>query len=327
MHFVRVLLGSKGLTRAALPSGTLRLQKLRRWPSGRRGSGSEPYALWGTSLGNPTLLLVRGTTLVASVSPYVVLTREEHAGRFAELSGVARELNAELLRDLAKRLPHRVDSPVWITGARLFDPTTGTATTGQNVVVFRDRIVGLREARLRQGDGDRREGWNAPTRPHRFPCPHGRLGQAPGHRFRSDSRSRRGERPHLAPGPDAPASTRASTSARIFASGFLEEIGLQRLTAASQCRPPRRRWTGCGSTRTTVSGGIRDLQLDAACLREADGCEAHRWGSRLGARPGVHDRRAGHPRRVRRDQPHQPAPAGVRAPAGERDPRTRSASR
>jgi hypothetical protein len=104
----------------------------------------QAYALWGTSLGSPTLLLVRGTTLVASVSPYVALTREEHEGRFAELSGVARELNAELLRDLAKRLTHRVDGPVWITGARLFDPVTGTITSGQNVVVFRDRIVGLR---------------------------------------------------------------------------------------------------------------------------------------------------------------------------------------
>ena len=144
MHFVRVLLGSKGLTRAALPSGTLRLQKLRQVTVGPSRERVQAYALWGTSLGNPTLLLVRGTTLVASVSPYVVLTREEHAGRFAELSGVARELNAELLRDLAKRLTHRVDGPVWITGARLFDPLTGTATTGQNVVVFRDRIVGLR---------------------------------------------------------------------------------------------------------------------------------------------------------------------------------------
>jgi hypothetical protein len=144
MHFVRILLGSKGLTRPGLPSGTLRLQKLRQVTLGPSKERLQAYALWGTSLGSPTLLLVRGTTLVASVSPYVALTREEHEGRFAELSGVARELNAELLRDLAKRLTHRVDGPVWITGARLFDPVTGTVTSGQNVVVFRDRIVGLR---------------------------------------------------------------------------------------------------------------------------------------------------------------------------------------
>ena len=144
LHFVKAMLGSKRLTRAAFPSGTLRLQKLREVTVGPSKERLQAYALWGTSIGNPALLLVRGTTLVASVSPYAVLTREEHAGRFAELSGVARELNAELLRDLSKRLTHRPDGPVWITHARLFDPVSGTAVTGQNVVLYRDRIVGVR---------------------------------------------------------------------------------------------------------------------------------------------------------------------------------------
>jgi len=144
LHFVRVMLGSKRLTRATLPSGTLRLQKLRELTIGPAKERVQAYALWGTSIGAPTLLLVRGTTLVATVNPYAVLTREEHVGRFAELSGIARDLNADLLRDLARRLTHRPDGPVWITHARLFDPVSGTATTGQNVVLFRDRIVGLR---------------------------------------------------------------------------------------------------------------------------------------------------------------------------------------
>ena len=87
MHFVRVILGSKRLTRAALPSGTLRLQKLREVAVGPGKERVQAYALWGTSIGAPTLLLARGTTLVASINPYAVLTREEHADRFAELSG------------------------------------------------------------------------------------------------------------------------------------------------------------------------------------------------------------------------------------------------
>jgi hypothetical protein len=145
MHFVPVLLGSKGMTRAALPSGTLRLQKLRPVTIGPSRQRLQAYALWGTALGNPTLLLARGSTLVAVISPSTVLTREEHQGRFAEMSAIARELNAELLRDLAKKLTHRTDGPVWITGARLFDPVSGTASTGQNVVLYRDRIVGLRQ--------------------------------------------------------------------------------------------------------------------------------------------------------------------------------------
>ncbi|HEY3586785.1 MAG TPA: amidohydrolase family protein, partial [Myxococcaceae bacterium] len=144
LHFVKVMLGSKRLTRAAFPSGILRLEKLREVTVGPSKERLQAYALWGTSIGSPPLLLVRGRTLVASVSPYSVLTREEHAGRFAELSGIARELNAELLRDLSKRLTHHPDGPVWITHARLFDPVSGTATTGQNVVLYRDRIVGVR---------------------------------------------------------------------------------------------------------------------------------------------------------------------------------------
>ena len=144
LHFVRVMLGSKRLTRAALPTGTLRLQKLREVTIGPSRERVQAYALWGMSIGSPGLLLVRGTTLVASVNPYAVLTREEHAGRFAELSGIARELNAELLRELSRKLTHRQEGPVWITHARLFDPVSGTSSTGQNVVLFRDRIVGLR---------------------------------------------------------------------------------------------------------------------------------------------------------------------------------------
>ena len=67
LHFVRVMLGSKRLTRAALPSGTLRLEKLREVTIGPSKERLQAYALWGTSIGNPTLLLVRGTTLVATV--------------------------------------------------------------------------------------------------------------------------------------------------------------------------------------------------------------------------------------------------------------------
>jgi hypothetical protein len=53
MHFARILLGSKGLTRPGLPSGTLRLQKLRQVTLGPSKERLQAYALWGTSLGSP----------------------------------------------------------------------------------------------------------------------------------------------------------------------------------------------------------------------------------------------------------------------------------
>jgi len=66
--------------------------------------------------------------------------------------------------------------------------------------------------------------------------------------------------------------------------------------------------------------GDQDLQLDAPGVREADGCGGTPAGSpRLRSCSGIHHRRAGHPRRVRRAPPHQPGSPDVR-PQGEGGP-------
>src|SRR5262249_30817003 len=90
------------------------------------------------------LLLAKGDTLIAQLSGEQVLTREPYLDRFSELSRLASELTAELLRKFSTRLTHRTDDPVWIINARIFDPEAGASTTGRNVVVHGRRIVGVR---------------------------------------------------------------------------------------------------------------------------------------------------------------------------------------
>ncbi|HUM10853.1 MAG TPA: amidohydrolase family protein [Myxococcaceae bacterium] len=143
MHQLRVLLASKGLTRAALPSGTLRLEKVRSVKVGRRVERLDAYALWGLGL-SPQVLLARGSRLVASLDPFAVLVEDGFPESFERLSALASDLSAELLVRLSRRLAHRVDGPVWITQVNIFDPATGTSSAGRNVVLYGDRIVGLR---------------------------------------------------------------------------------------------------------------------------------------------------------------------------------------
>ena len=143
IHQLRILLGTRGLSRPALPGGTLRLQRIRTVTVGSGKARLDAYALWGLGL-SPELLLARGNRLVANVSPYAVLVQEALGEGFAPLAALARELQAELAAKVSAQLAHRVDGPVWLTHVKVFDPVSRTATEGRNVVLHGGRIVGLR---------------------------------------------------------------------------------------------------------------------------------------------------------------------------------------
>jgi len=143
LHQLRMLLGSKNLTRPALPGGTIRLQKLRSVTLGPRQERFVSYALWGVGL-SPDFLLARGNQLVAELQPSGVLVREQYADSFDALSHLAADLSAEVLQQTSAKLAHRIDQPVWLTNVKVFDPAARTSTAGRNVVVYRGRIVGLR---------------------------------------------------------------------------------------------------------------------------------------------------------------------------------------
>ncbi len=142
-HELRVLLATKGLTRPALPAGAVRLEKIRTVTVGAKKERLDAYAIWGLGL-DPELVLARGNHLVADINPYAVLVEEGFPVSFEVLTALARELSAQLLSRASARLAHRVDGPVWITHAKLFDPLTGSSAEGKNVVVYRGRVVGVR---------------------------------------------------------------------------------------------------------------------------------------------------------------------------------------
>ena len=147
VHAFKVLLATRGLSRPALPSGSLRLQRLREAPVGAPGRAERltAYALWGQGLG-PTLLLGRGDHLVAVLQPGWVLAEERLLADFEALSALAEQLTGEVLGELARRLTHRVEGPLWLTNARVFDAAAGKVLpTPTSVVVFRGRITGVRD--------------------------------------------------------------------------------------------------------------------------------------------------------------------------------------
>jgi hypothetical protein len=141
IHQFDVLSRALGRPRPALPSGRVRLEKLRQVKLQKQQL--DAYALWGNGL-SPVFLLAEKGRFVGQVSPGYVLVKESLAGAFNALSALAGDLSAELLVKTSAKLRHPIDAPLWITNARIFDPTTGTASSGRNVVVFGGRIVGLR---------------------------------------------------------------------------------------------------------------------------------------------------------------------------------------
>jgi hypothetical protein len=140
--YLRLLVREPGQRCAVLPSGSLRLEKIRDVEIGT-GAAKEKvaaYALWGLSLA-PSFLLARGDRLVAELSPGEVLVEAPHASDFAALSALAGDLSNELLRTFCARLVHRVDRPLWITNVRVFDAASGKVGKPTNVGVYRDTIV------------------------------------------------------------------------------------------------------------------------------------------------------------------------------------------
>jgi imidazolonepropionase-like amidohydrolase len=78
---------------------------------------------------------------VASISPGWVLIEDAHRGEFAALSQLAADLTRDTLRALTVKVAHHIDGPLWIVGARVFDPVTAKAGPPTNVGVYGDTIV------------------------------------------------------------------------------------------------------------------------------------------------------------------------------------------
>jgi hypothetical protein len=145
--YLRALLRRPDLQLSALPTGTLKAQKLREITVGK-SEGSRrvaAYALWGIRT-EPLFVLADDTgAFFGTIAAGFVIVPDGYAAEFAQLSQLAVSLNREYLERLTRQLIHRFDRPLHIKNARVFDSHTGTLGQPTTVVVYRGRIVGVRD--------------------------------------------------------------------------------------------------------------------------------------------------------------------------------------
>ncbi|MFO1468705.1 MAG: amidohydrolase family protein [Steroidobacteraceae bacterium] len=144
--YLRALLRRPDLQLSALPTGTLKAEKLREITVGQgaRSRQVTVYALWGIRTSPLFVLADDRGGFFGTVAPGFVVVLDDYAPEFPQLSQLAASLNREYLERLARRLVHRFDRPIHIQDARVFDSHTGTLGQPTSVVIYRGRIVGVR---------------------------------------------------------------------------------------------------------------------------------------------------------------------------------------
>ncbi|OHB37906.1 MAG: amidohydrolase [Phenylobacterium sp. RIFCSPHIGHO2_01_FULL_70_10] len=142
-QFARVLLKAPGQTLPVLPSGSLKLEKVRdvTLGEGSRAKALTIYEMSGIDLEPGYVVLEADGDLFALPGAGVV--RE---GYEAELQAL-RDMNRDLAMDRAKaardKLAHSFDGPVRIADVRVFDPLTMKLGAPSDVLIEGDRIVSV----------------------------------------------------------------------------------------------------------------------------------------------------------------------------------------
>jgi len=143
---LRLLLGAPGARLPVWPSGELRAERLQdvRLPSAGAAVDAIAYAVWGFDVIPKFVLADAKGRFLGTVSGWEVLIDERFAGEFQALSRLGEELDREYLGRLTRSLTHRFDRPVYFTNVHVFDAAAGTVTPSTSVVVFGQRIAGVR---------------------------------------------------------------------------------------------------------------------------------------------------------------------------------------
>ena len=102
------------------------------------------WALWGLDVSPMFVLGGKDGSLEGFLSPAFIIIDDRFASRYTELSRLAQDLSADVLRRLTTSVTHRYPGPIYLTKARVFDAVAGTMGDPTTVVVFGDEIVGVR---------------------------------------------------------------------------------------------------------------------------------------------------------------------------------------
>jgi Amidohydrolase family len=140
--YAHVLAKTPGGELDVLPSGRLRLEKLRAVivGEGPQKAQLEAYLLSGVDLTPEILLLDQHGRLFAHLSGSI-LVREGYEKQYQALKVLGESLTLERLQALQKKVAHAYESPIRIRNVHLFDPQTQTTGAPVSLVVFRGRIT------------------------------------------------------------------------------------------------------------------------------------------------------------------------------------------
>lgn len=141
----RALLKALGMSRDALPGGTLHLEKGE--TLGVEGEGGAlqvtRYELGGVDLTPENLLLDANGDLFAVVSPSFIVVRKGYEGEQERLRKRAAEWSSERFVVIEKQVAHHYGAPVRIRNVRVFDPATSTLAGPVSVLVSGTKIAAV----------------------------------------------------------------------------------------------------------------------------------------------------------------------------------------
>ncbi|MDP1641414.1 MAG: amidohydrolase family protein [Phenylobacterium sp.] len=142
-QYVKALLRAPGQTLPALPSGTMRLQEVRKITLGKGSAAVKltVYELSGVDL-TPSYVMVDARGDLFGVLGGGLI-REGYEAHLDELSALAQDISLDQAKAAQAKLAHRFDTPVRIRNVRIFDPETMTRGPLSAVVVFGDRITSV----------------------------------------------------------------------------------------------------------------------------------------------------------------------------------------
>jgi hypothetical protein len=142
---VKALLKAPNMTMAALPGGTLRLEKGETLTVQGDGGALQVtrYDLTGVNLTPSTLLLDAKGDLFAAVSPNSIIVRKGYEGEEVRLRKFAADWSTARFVNMEKQVAHRYAGPVRIKNVRLFDPKTSALTAPVSVVMRGKEVTGV----------------------------------------------------------------------------------------------------------------------------------------------------------------------------------------
>ena len=152
--YARALLKAPGGRLAALPGGTLTIQKhgamtVSGTPQSQQVTA---YAVSGIDL-NPDYVLIDGTgALFAYITPTFVIVRQGYEGEDTLLRATAEKLSADRFTAIQKEVAHRYDAPVRIRNVRIFNPRTRSLSSPMSVVVHGSEIAAVESNDAPVGD-------------------------------------------------------------------------------------------------------------------------------------------------------------------------------